>query len=172
MLRTSALRGIARLLLTAAFYAAVCVSASAREIDEQRDIFRAVFARVELGDWSVVTKLPDNEQELLESYWLWPDLQATYLRATIRNADEQVLETFLDRHGMLKPARELRYRYALDLARRGKLDKYFEIYQAFYQGLEEPKLDCLALQAELAAGRERQRHGTLTSDTARLSFHY
>ena len=156
MPRTSVLRSLARPLLTAAFCAAVCVSASAAEIDEQRDLFRAVFARVELGDWSAVTKLSDDEQEMLEGYLLWPDLEATYLRATIRNADERAMETFLDRHGMLKPARELRYRYALDLARRGKMDKYFEIYEAFYQGLGEPKLDCLALQAELAAGRERQ----------------
>ena len=55
---------------------------------------------------------------------------------------------------MLKPARELRYRYALHLARIGHLDSYLSIYQQFYQGLDVAKLDCLALQAELDAGRE------------------
>ena len=156
MPRCHALRSLRTLLLAAALCVAVSVSASAAEIDEQRELFRAVFANVELGDWRAVSSLPAGEQQMLERYLLWPDLRATYLRATIRNADEQAIEAFLDRHGMLKPARELRYRYALDLARRGELDKYFDIYQSFYQGLEEPKLDCLALQALLAAGRELQ----------------
>ena len=156
MPRNYALRSLRSLLLTAALSAAVLVAASPAEIDKQRELFRSVFATVELGDWSVVSKLPADEQQLLERYLLWPDLRATYLRRTIRIADEEIIEAFLDQHGMLKPARELRYRYALDLARRGNLDKYFEIYQSFYQGLDEPKLDCLALQAHLAAGRELQ----------------
>jgi len=150
------LSSLHKTLLTAVLSTAVLVSASATEIDEQRKLFQAVFATVELGDWSVVSDLPAGEQQMLERYLLWPDLRATHFRATIRHADEQAIEAFLVQHGMLKPARELRYRYALQLARDGKLDKYFEIYEAFYQGLDEPKLDCLALQAELAAGRERQ----------------
>ena len=56
----------------------------------------------------------------------------------------------------MKPARELRYRYALHLAKAGDREDYLTIYQAFYQGLEIAKLDCIALHAELEAGREQR----------------
>jgi peptidoglycan lytic transglycosylase len=145
-----------RLFIAAVLSAAVLYPASAEEIDEQRELFQSVFESVELGQWSAVSDLPPSEQLKLESYLLWPDLQAAYLRATIKNADDQAVEAYLQQHGTLKPAREVRYRYALDLARRGQLDAYFEIYQSYYQGLEIANLDCLALQAELAAGRDRR----------------
>ena len=145
-----------KLLLTAALSAAVLYPASAEEIDEQRELFRRVFERVELGQWNAVSDLPPGEQLKLEGYRLWPDLQAAYFRATIEDADRQAVEAYLQQHGTLKPAREVRYRYALDLARRGQLEAYFGIYQSYYQGLENANLDCLALQAELEAGREQR----------------
>jgi len=145
-----------RLLLAAALSAAVLYPASAAEIDEQRELFRSVFASVELGNWSAVSDLPPSEQLKLEDYLLWPDLQAAYFRATMKKADTATVDAFLQQHGTLKPAREVRYRYALDLVRRGQLNAYFGIYQSYYQGLEIANLDCLALQAELAAGREQR----------------
>ena len=145
-----------RLLIAAALSAAVLYPASAAEIDEQRELFRSVFEKVELGQWSAVSDLPPGEQLKLESYLLWPDLRAAYFRATIKNADDQAVEAYLQQYGTLKPAREVRYRYALDLVRRGQLDAYFEIYQSYYQGLEIANLDCLALQVELAAGRDQR----------------
>jgi soluble lytic murein transglycosylase len=145
-----------RFVLTAALSAAVSYPAIGAEIDEQRELFRAVFEPVERGDWSAVANLNAAEQGQLEHYLLWPDLRAAYLRATLKRTDGQAVEAFLDQYGTLKPARELRYRYALDLARRGVLDSYFDIYQSYYQGLKIEKLDCLALQAELAAGREQR----------------
>jgi soluble lytic murein transglycosylase len=145
-----------KLLLAAALSAAVSYPAAAAEIDQQRELFQSVFETVERGDWSAVENLAVAERQQLERYLLWPDLRAAYLRATLKRADGQAVKAFLDQYGTLKPARELRYRYALDLARRGMLDGYFDIYQAYYQGLEIEKLDCLALQAELAAGREQR----------------
>ena len=145
-----------RLLLAAALSAAVLYPASAEEVDEQRELFQSVFASVELGNWSAVSDLPPSDQLKLEDYLLWPDLQAAYFRATIKNADTAAVGAFLQQHGTLKPAREVRYRYALDLVRRGQLNEYFGIYQSYYQGLEIANLDCLALQAELAAGREQR----------------
>ena len=59
-------------------------------------------------------------------------------------------------YGALRPARELRYRHALNLARNGNLAGYLRIYEQYYQGLGFAKLDCLALQAELAVGRTRR----------------
>ena len=44
-------------------------------------------------------------------------------------------------------------RDALHLAEIGHLDEYLDIYEQFYQGLDAATLDCLALQAELDAGR-------------------
>ena len=145
-----------RFLTTAALCAAVFFPASAAEVDAQRELFRSVFESVELGQWRAVSDLPPSEQLKLESYLLWPDLQAAYLRATIKNADSEAIESFLGQYGTLKPAREVRYRYALELARKGQLDAYFGIYQSYYQGLEMAQLDCLALQAELQAGREQR----------------
>ncbi len=161
MPRFSAFRFVTRLLLIRfSFAAALCVAvfypAFAAEIDEQRELFRGVFDTVERGDWSAVANLAIDEQQKLERYPLWPDLRAAYLRATLNRTDGQSIEAFLDQYGTLKPARELRYRYALDLVRRGMLDAYFDIYQSYYQGLGIEKLDCLALRAELAAGREQR----------------
>jgi len=133
------------------------ISASfATSIDEQREIFLDVFAEVERGNWSVIENLADEDKEALRQYVLWPDLRATWLRAAMRTADHAEIEAFLDQHGTLRPARELRYRYALHLAKADSLAAYLNIYQQFYQGLEIAKLDCLALRAELDAGRQQR----------------
>ena len=131
----------------------LAATAGAADIEQQREIFLQVYASVERGSWRAVDKLSTDEQESLRSYVLWPDLRATWYRATIKNADHDEIDAFLQQYGVLKPARELRYRYALHLAKAGDLDAYFDIYQQFYQGLEIASLDCLALRAEIAAGR-------------------
>ena len=59
----------------------------------------------------------------------------------------------MQQFGTLKPARELRYRHALNLARSNDLPGYLTLYEQFYQGQDIAKLDCLALQAEIQAGR-------------------
>ena len=128
-------------------------AAEAVDIEQQRELFLKVYESVERGDWRGVDDLPADEQQSLRDYVLWPDLRATWYRATIDSADHDEIETFLSQHGVLKPARELRYRYALHLANTGDLDAYFEVYQQFYQGLEVASLDCNALRAEIAAGR-------------------
>ena len=72
----------------------------------------------------------------VQSYVLWPDLQAAYFRARLTDVADNEVRAYLDRYGILKPARELRYRYALHLAREDRLAEYFDIYQQYYQGLE------------------------------------
>ena len=132
--------------------AIVTVPANAGEnelpLEAQRQAFRDVYPEVERGNWQAA----EAKGDLLESYVLWPDLRATWFRATLENADPGEVEAFLDRHGMLRPARELRYRYALHLVETGRLDEFHDIYSRYYEGLEIAKLDCLALQAEIAAG--------------------
>jgi len=127
--------------------------AGATDIEQQREIYLKVYASVERGSWRAVDDLPNDEQQSLRNYVLWPDLRATWYRATIKNADHGEIDAFLKQYGVLKPARELRYRYALHLAKAGNLDAYFEVYQEFYQGLGIASLDCHALRAEIAAGR-------------------
>lgn len=127
-------------------------AASASELDEQRELFRQLYAAAELGRWDAVDALSAEERERLQAYILWPDLRAAWLRATIRKADRDDIEAFLREYGTLKPARELRYRYALHLADSGRLDEYLELYRSYYQGQDVARLDCIALDAEIASG--------------------
>ena len=141
---------LATLAMAAAVHAADVPSPGETQLNEMRATVRAVLPDVEKGNW----RAAEDAGATLSQYVLWPDLRAAYFRAKIRTEDHGAIESFLDEHGILKPARELRYRYALHLAEEGRLDEYFQIYQQYYQGLEIAKLDCLALQAELAAGRQ------------------
>ena len=121
------------------------VSPDAR-LDAQRSAFRDALPQVERGDWLAVRA----NESLLRDYILWPDLRATYLRVSLDKISHSQVYAFLEEFGVLKPARELRYRFAVYLAEHAKYDEYLAIYRQFYQGLDIPKLDCLALEAELA----------------------
>ncbi len=127
-------------------------AATAAEIDDQRALFREVYADVERGNWEAVDALSARQREQLQAYILWPDLRAAWFRAALRKADRAEIEAFLHRHGTLKPARELRYRYALHLADSGLPEEFLRIYRAYYQGLGIARLDCIALRAEIEAG--------------------
>ena len=127
--------------------------AAADDLARQRELFLKVDPAAESGDWSVFAALPTGEQQLLRDYVLWPDLRAAWLKASVATADPAEIEAFLAKYGALKPARELRYRYALHLARADDLAGFLTIYERFYQGLEIAKLDCLALRAEIETGR-------------------
>jgi soluble lytic murein transglycosylase len=129
-------------------------SASAADSTEQlRELFRSTYDAAELGNWDAFETLTDAEQQALRAYVLWPDLRAAWLRANLKRVNPEEIEPFLQEFGALKPGRELRYHYALALAARGDLQSFHAIYGAYYQGLQIAKLDCLALQAELAQGR-------------------
>ncbi len=137
------------LLLLSLGLSALPAHADETRLEQQRAAFRAVYPAVERGEWQPVV----DRRDLLDDYILWPDLRATYYRARMRTADHDEVGRFLDRFGTLKPARELRYRFALHLAETRRFDEYLQIYERFYRELDVAKLDCLALQAELAAGR-------------------
>ncbi len=129
------------------------------EVDRQRQVFKDVIEPVEQGDWGVVEKLPPADNQLLRQYVLWPDLKATYWRATMKQASTAEIDAFLTQYGALRPARELRYRLAVHLANSGNLNAYQQIYERFYHGQDIAKLDCLSLQAELDADRYRRVNG-------------
>lgn len=119
-------------------------------LEQQRRVFRQVYARAELGDWRPALQ----NAALLRPYALWPDLRAAWLRTRIRNNDFADVDTFLVQYGTLKPARDLRFQYALALGHNGNFAAYLDLYQHFYQEPGLAELDCLALQAQLATGSE------------------
>jgi len=127
-------------------------SAETYDIEKQRAAFRAVRPEVERGNWQPVLQY----EQMLRDYVLWPDLEASYFRSRLRIADHAQVGAFLDQHGTLKPARELRYQFSLHLADAGHLSEYLDIYRQYYQGLNIAKLDCLALQAEIREGRQNR----------------
>jgi len=121
-------------------------------LEKQRRVFREVYPQAELGNWRPAA----SNDALLQQYVLWPELRSAWLRTRVRNNDFTQVDVFLDRYGTLKPARELRYHYALSLGRSGSHTRYFNLYQQFFQGMDVTRLDCLALQAEIAAGRDKR----------------
>ncbi len=114
----------------------------------QREAFRAAHANAELG----LFDLADDERALLGDYILWPDLEAAWLRARLGQGVDAGVEPFLAAHGELKPARELRYRYTLWLARRQRHADFRRYYERHYASLGVARLDCLALDLEVAGG--------------------
>lgn len=139
-------------VIAAAALAGLAVDAFAddfNDIEQRRAAFRAVYPDVERGNWQPVLQY----EKILRDYILWPDLEARYLRARLDTVDHGEVWSFLDRYGMLKPARELRYQYALHLAEAGHHSEYLDLYRAHYEGLDVAKLDCLAIAAEIAEGR-------------------
>ena len=142
---------LAAVLLTGAAQASVTQT--------QRALFMQVYADAELGDWRGVERLSRSEQRLLQDYILWPDLRAAYLKVKFRTTPTATIQSFLEEYGALRPGRDLRYRYALHLAKIGDFDAFQQIYQSFYQGREIARLDCLSLQADLKTGHESRVAG-------------
>jgi soluble lytic murein transglycosylase len=151
IIRPFMIRKLVGVVLAAALL--VASPSNAADIDRQRELFKSVYETVERGDWSPVDGLSASDLQLLEKYVLWPDLRATWLRANLRTVPVADVNAFLQLHGMLRPARELRYRQALLFAKQGDLSSYQKIYEQFYQGQDVARLDCLSLQAEIDAGR-------------------
>ncbi|MGB5247389.1 MAG: transglycosylase SLT domain-containing protein [Woeseia sp.] len=137
------------------FLPAFLMGATSSELEQQRAAFREAYAQAELGIWDLA---PERES-LLRRYILWPDLQAAFLKTRLRANDGDVI-AFINNYGDLKPARELRYRYALSLARQKQWAPFLSLYDTHYRNLAIARLDCLALQAELdslTVAEQRQR---------------
>lgn len=136
------------------FIASACVglvayAATTPTIETQRQVFRDIYPAVELGDWSPAAA----NESLLIGYALWPDLRAAYLRTRLKKGDNEEILGFLSQYGTLKPARELRYRLALQLAADNEHSAFLSLYEQFYQSIDAADLDCLALDARIAIGQ-------------------
>lgn len=134
-------------------FASICIGsashATSAKIDTQRQAFRDIYAAVERGDWAPAAA----NRSLLSDYVLWPDLRAAYLRTRLDKGENEEIRAYLDQYGTLKPARELRYRFARQLAADGKYGAFLALYEQFYQGRDVADLDCLALNAQIAVGK-------------------
>lgn len=153
-------------ILPAVFFSASSFAAGggpddspASDLQRQRAVFRDAYAAAELGN----REPAQQNLALLREYVLWPDLRAAWLGASMASADAAEIEAFLDRYGALKPARALRYRYALHLAQSGRNEDFLDLYRAFYQGLDIARLDCLALNAEILSGNRANVAGRATA---------
>lgn len=138
--------------LLCCFVAAAPASATDSTLDTRREAFREAWPAAERGDWRPVA----DRKDLLQDYVLWPDLVAAYLGARLATGNEAEIREFLERYGALRPARELRYRFALHLASAGRMPEYLEIYRNHYRNLGIARLDCLAANAEILAGRQKE----------------
>ncbi|MBT8095604.1 MAG: transglycosylase SLT domain-containing protein [Woeseia sp.] len=151
-----------RIKRTVTILLAVCspglyTSATTIDIDDQRQAFREAYPNAELGVWS----LPAEREALLRRYVLWPELRAAYLRTRLRT-DHAEIKQFLASYADLKPARELRFRYALELARQEQWSAFRDIYNAHYRHLGNARLDCLALRADMDSLSEEKRRQRVT----------
>jgi len=155
MHRKDSTQQTSRRFVNAVLAFALCVlpPVATAQIDQQRELFKSVYETVERGDWSPVDALSASDRALLQQYVLWPDLRATWLRANLGTTPAADVDAFIQQYGTLRPARELRYRQAMMLARDGDLEGFQRIYEQFYQGQNIARLDCLSLQAEIDARR-------------------
>ncbi|HEX7061079.1 MAG TPA: transglycosylase SLT domain-containing protein [Woeseiaceae bacterium] len=118
------------------------------DVEASRAAFREVYPAAERGEWQ-----PAQERRaLLEDYVLWPDLRAAWLAAKIDTVDDAEVRAFLDAWGSSRPGRELRYRYALQLAKDQRWPEYLEVYRRHYTNAGAARLDCYASRAGIETG--------------------
>ncbi|MEJ2276080.1 MAG: hypothetical protein P8Y01_16220, partial [Woeseiaceae bacterium] len=125
-------------------------------LEAERALFERVYESAERGDWAPVEALNPDERRALENYVLWPDLRAAWLRANLKDLAPVTVEDFLAQYGSLRPARAVRYRYALLLGRRGDLTEFHRLYEHHYRKSGVATLDCLSVQADIEAGRSEK----------------
>jgi soluble lytic murein transglycosylase len=134
----------ARRLLAAALAVLIASPVIAQEHASQRDQFRAAYAAAERtppGDWK---KLAAG----LETYPLYPYLEASVLRRDITHASRADVERFLAHWPDSLPANDVRETYLRELARRGDWSQF----RAFWKGSRDRDLQCDELHARLATG--------------------
>ena len=144
--------------LTAILLTLAAVTVEAATIEEQRAAFRDVYKAAERGEWAPV----EARRDVLEDYILWPDLRAAWLRRNLD--DEDAVVEFLATYPALKPTRNIRFRFARQLMRRGRHADYLSIYAYHYADLGDATLDCLAANARIELGY----HAAAFHDAERL----
>ena len=62
----------------------IVIAATNSALEKQRQLFRDVYPAAERGDWAPAAALESS----LNSYVLWPDLRAAYLRTRVKKSDD------------------------------------------------------------------------------------
>jgi soluble lytic murein transglycosylase len=135
-----------RLLVRAAFVfggLAASLAASAEGSDAERARFRQAYATAQQGGdaWRA-------QAAGLESYVLFPYLEAASLEHDLKSLDRTRVDAYLARNPGLIPAADLRRDFLGELARR----KDWTTFTAMYQPGLGDSLTCYALQAKLSRG--------------------
>ena len=136
----------ARRLLAAALLALLSLPVGAEDRSTQREQFRAAYAaasRTPPGEWR---KLAGG----LESYPLYPYLEAAALRRNIAKTQHADIERFLARWPDTLAASDVRDAYLRELARVGD----WTTFRKQWKGSRDRDLQCDALAARTAAGEK------------------
>ena len=136
----------ARRLLAAALLALVTLPVAAEDRGTQREQFRAAYAAASRTP-------PDEWRKLaggLESYPLYPYLEAVTLRRNISKAPRADVERFLAHWPDTLPASDVRDAYLRELARVGD----WPTFRKQWKGSRDRDLQCDALAARTAAGEK------------------
>ncbi len=119
-------------------------------LEQQREAFRTAWPLAAAGNSDAVK----SNATLLSDYPLYPDLQAAFLRTQVGKVSDDEIRQFVAASADPSAVRDLRYRWAESLARRGLWEDYLDVYQTHYRGSSDQTLRCLALTARLRAGAD------------------
>ncbi|MEM9386515.1 MAG: transglycosylase SLT domain-containing protein [Pseudomonadota bacterium] len=110
------------------------------ELQTQRAAFRRALPKAMRGERSAL-------EEVSADYLLYPYLEAAWLGADLDSRGPRDIADFLGRHGEALPARRLRYRWLLHLAKQERWSEYL----ATWRGVTRPDvtLRCHQLSARL-----------------------
>jgi soluble lytic murein transglycosylase len=136
----------ARFVFIAALAVFATMPARAEDRTTERNQFRAAWAAVDRapnGDWK---KLAIG----LESYPLYPNLEAVALRRGISHASRADVEKFIARWPDSLAAHDVRETYLRELARRGDWAQF----RVFWKTHRDRDLQCDNLHARIAAGEK------------------
>ncbi|SRR5579875_964656 len=144
------IRVLSRSLPGAALWIALAcglaLPAHAMTLQQQRDAFRAAYAAAQNGrDWRPLA-------QGLETYPLYPYLEAAALQSNLANAGRSEIDAYLARYDGLIPADDLRRAELKWLAQQ----RDWTGFRHFYRPGLGDALTCDALQAQLALGKPLQ----------------
>jgi soluble lytic murein transglycosylase len=117
-------------------------SADATWLARQRDAFRTAIRAARRGEQSALAAVDPD-------YVIYPYLESAWLGAKLDELPAERIEAYLEQHDTLRPARMLRYRWMLRLAKQQRWDDYL----AAWTDVSRPDdtLRCHHLSARLAS---------------------
>ncbi len=141
------------LLATLLATAAVSLSTGTEaDMAQQRQAFKTAYGAAQRGQW----QSDDPALTALESYPLYPDLLGAYLRATIAEHDQTVIDRFIARYPNHPEARLLlRARLRL-LAGRHAWPEFLEAWNSQSRQTGDTRLRCAAARAMINTGRSAE----------------